>query len=294
MEWTTDLGALANPMSLTPDTMPSIRTARECGPEVETTLTTNLSDPAAVELLGAPDLRLVETAPPELTDAQKTAMNGKWEEMTTANPALFDGPVAVCTGVEWTDPGTMVLSWCRATYRLLALRLDPDHAVPAPSLFVSVAQPTNDGHLLVGRMAASTVSSGRWQLPGGTIEPPTDGNGLDADALAGHAARELAEEIGLDVARCDLELWTVTRGNWGNIGIHFRAPARPTDTLKDAYAALASSEIERGRVPELDKIDFIRSESDVAGLGGPAADFLPVLATLYSGAHAAGRPGCGR
>ncbi|MCO8308822.1 NUDIX hydrolase [Streptomyces sp. RKCA744] len=257
-------------------------------------MTTNLSNPAVVELLGAPDLRLVETAPPELTGAQTAAMNRKWEEMTTANPALFDGPVAVCTGAEWTDPETMVLSWCRATYRLLTLRLDPDHAVSAPSLFVSVAQPTNDGHLLVGRMATSTVSSGRWQLPGGTIEPPTAGDGLDADALAGHAARELAEEIGLDVARCDLELWAVTRGTWGNIGIHYRAPARSADTLKDAYAALASSETEQGRIPELDRIDFVRSEADVAGLGGPTADFLPVLLALHSGADAAGRPGSRR
>ncbi|MEU0845706.1 NUDIX hydrolase [Streptomyces sp. NPDC005962] len=260
-------------------------------------MTTNLSEPAvpAVELLGVPDLRLVETAPPELTDAQRAAMNRRWEEMTTVNPALFDGPVVVCTAVEWTDPQTMVLSWCRATYRLLVLRLDPDHAVPAPSLFVSVAQPTTDGRLLVGRMAASTVSSGRWQLPGGTIEPPTDGDGgLDADALARHAARELAEEIGLDGSHCGLELWAVTRGNWGNIGIHFRAPARSAGTLKDAYAALASSEVERGRIPELDRIDFIRSDADIAGLGGPTADFLPVLAALHSGADAAGRPGSGR
>ncbi|MDX3232546.1 NUDIX hydrolase [Streptomyces sp. ME19-01-6] len=255
-------------------------------------MTTNLSD--AVELLGVPDLHLVETAPPELTDAQRAAMNRRWEEMTAANPTLFDGPVVVCTKVEWKDPGTMVLSWCRATYRLLVLRLDPDHAVPAPSLFASVAQPTTDGRLLVGRMAALTVGSGRWQLPGGTIEPPTGDAGLVADALARHAARELAEEIGLDVPHRDLELWAVTRGNWGNIGLHFRAPARPADTLRDDYAALASSEIGQGRIPELDGIDFIRSEADIASLGGPTADFLPVLAALHSGADAAGRTGSGR
>ncbi|MER6145431.1 NUDIX hydrolase [Streptomyces sparsogenes] len=248
----------------------------------------------AVELLNVRHLHLVETAPPELTGAQVAAMNRKWEEMTSANPTLFDGPVVVCTKVEWADSETMVLSWCRATYRLLVLRLDPDHAVPAPSAFVSVAQPTTGGHLLVGRMAASTVGSGRWQLPGGTIEPPTGDAGLDVDALARHAARELAEEIGLDLSHRDLELWAVTRGNWGNIGFHFRAPARSADTLKDAHAALASREAEQGRIPELDRIDFIRSEADIAGLGGPTADFLPVLAALHSQTNAVGRPTGGR
>ncbi|MEU1789116.1 NUDIX domain-containing protein [Streptomyces sparsogenes] len=248
----------------------------------------------AVELLNVRHLHLVETAPPELTSAQRAAMNRKWEEMASANPTLFDGPVVVCSKVEWKDPETMVLSWCRATYRLLVLRLDPDHAVPAPSAFVSVAQPTTGGHLLVGRMAASTVGSGRWQLPGGTIEPPSGDTGLDADALARHAAREFDEEIGLDLPHHDLELWAVTRGNWGNIGFHFRAPARPADMLKDAHAALASREVEQGRIPELDRIDFIRSEDDIAVLGGPTADFLPVLAALHAKADAAGRPTSGR
>src|SRR4051794_30038816 len=100
--------------------MPSDRMTRGCRLEVEITLNTSLSDPA-VELLGVPDIHLVETTPPELTGAQRAAMNRRWEEMTSANPTLFDGPVVVCTRVEWTDPGTMVLSWCRTTYRLLVL-----------------------------------------------------------------------------------------------------------------------------------------------------------------------------
>jgi len=260
---------------------------------MEVTLTTNPSD-STVELLNVRSLHLVETAPPKLTSVQTSAMNRKWEELTAANPTLFDGPVVVCTGVEWKDPETMILSWCRATYRLLVLRLDPDHAVPAPSVFVTVAQSTDDGQLLVGRMAASTVGAGRWQLPGGTIEPPEGDAGLDADALARHAARELAEEIGLDVPHSDLALWAVTRGNRGNIGLHFRAPTRSANTLKSAYAALVSRENAQGHVPELDRIDFIRSQADIAGLGGPSADFLPVLAALHSGAAVVGRPGSGR
>ncbi|MGW0363663.1 NUDIX hydrolase [Streptomyces sp. NPDC002990] len=252
-------------------------------------MTTTPSSPA-VELLDARHIHFVETAPPQLNAAQSAAMNRRWEAMTGDNPSLFDGPVVVCTGVEWKDPLTMVLSWCRATYRLLTLRLDTEHAAPAPSVFVTVGQPTSDGALLVGRMAASTVASGRWQLPGGTIEPPTATGRLDQDALARHAGRELAEEVGFTVAHEKLTLWAVTRGNWGNIGLHFRAPAQPAATLEDAYRRLSTRPRAQGFIPELDRIAFIRSRADLAGLGGPTADFLALLAALHA---QAGQQGIG-
>ncbi len=132
----------------------------------------------AVELSGIRRLLLAETDPPRLTDEQTAAMERRWEEAVAANPSLFDGPTVVCAGLEWKDAQTLLLTWYRATYRLYVLRLDPVHAVSAPSVFVSVAQPTDDGRLLVGRMASSTAAPGRWQLPGGTIEPPRGGRRL--------------------------------------------------------------------------------------------------------------------
>lgn len=247
--------------------------------------------PAAVELLDAQRLQLVETAPPRLTAEQITAMNRRWEEMTASNPGLFDGPTVVCAGVEAKDPHTLVLTWYRATYRRYVLRMDPVHAVPAPSVFVTVAQPTDDGRLLVGRMASATAAPGRWQLPGGTVEPPAAGSDLDLDALARHAARELAEEVGLDIGSEELELWAVTRGDKGNIGLHFRAPGRPAATLEDRYAALVAAETSRGRTPELDRIAFVRTAADVDGLGGPGADFLPLVVARHAAEEAtAGRP----
>ncbi|MGW2386376.1 NUDIX domain-containing protein [Streptomyces sp. NPDC001658] len=152
----------------------------------------------------------------------------------------------------------------------------------APSVFVSVAQPTDDGRLLVGRMASSTAHSGRWQLPGGTIEPPNVGAALDLECLRRHAALELAEEAGREVATEDLELWTVTRGDKGNVGVHFRAPACPADTLTGQYTQLVAAESTQGRTSELDRIAFIRSDADVAGLGDRRADFLPVLAARHA------------
>lgn len=236
----------------------------------------------AVELPGVRRLLLVETDPPRLTAEQTAAMTRRWDEAVAANPALFDGPTVVCAGLERKDPETLLLTWYAATYRLYLLRLDPVHAVSAPSVFVSVAQPTDDGRLLVGRMASSTAAPGRWQLPGGTIEPPGAGDALDLEGLRRHAARELAEEVGRDVPPGDLELWAVTRGDKGNVGIHFRPPGCSVSTLTEQYTALVSAESAQDRTPELDRIAFIRSDADVPGLGGRSADFLSVLAARHA------------
>ncbi|WP_420712534.1 NUDIX hydrolase [Streptomyces sp. CB00316] len=66
-------------------------------------------------------------------------------------------------------------------------------------------------------MSPSTAAPGRWQLPGGSVEPPQDGAVLDESALAGQAARELAEELGSSAAAKDLRLWVVTRGENGSV-----------------------------------------------------------------------------
>ncbi|MER6159635.1 NUDIX hydrolase [Streptomyces sp. NPDC001868] len=209
-------------------------------------------------------------------------MTHRWDEAVAANPSLFDGPTVVCAGLERKDPETLLLTWYRATYRRYALRLDPVHAVPAPSVFVTVAQPTDDGRLLVGRMAPSTAAPGRWQLPGGTVEPPAAGTVLDLEGVRRHAAREFVEEVGRDVPPGDLDLWVVTRGGKGNVGLHFRTPPCSADTLTEQYAALVTAEDAQHRVPELDRIAFIRSDADVADLGGRSADFLPLLAARHA------------
>ncbi|MGW1926472.1 GDSL-type esterase/lipase family protein [Streptomyces massasporeus] len=71
--------------------------------------------------------------------------------------------------------------------------------------------PTERG-LVVGRGARTTAAPGRWTLPGGSVEPPDDGQPLDGAALRRDAARELAEELGVRIADGELRLFAVTRG----------------------------------------------------------------------------------
>ncbi|WP_067186734.1 NUDIX domain-containing protein [Microtetraspora niveoalba] len=238
---------------------------------------------SGVQVLEVDRLRLVEAAGPRLSPEDRLAMDRVWEEAVRANPCLFDGPVVACARLDHEGPHDVVLGWVRTTYRHYALRRLPDASLWLPSLFVAVVQPSDDGCLLVGRMSSSTAAPGRWQLPGGSVEPPEGRDRLDAAALRRHAARELVEETGVDVAPDDLTLWVLTRGESGNVGVLFLAPCRPASLLRERFAAAVSSEWALGREPELDRIALVRSPAEVAGLGGPCVDYLEPVVRRYAG-----------
>ncbi|MFD7235907.1 NUDIX domain-containing protein [Streptomyces syringium] len=233
-----------------------------------------------VDLFEAHRIRFVEEAGPRLSAEERLAMNRVWDEAVQANPSLFDGPAVACTGLDREQQtGALVLSWARSTYRYRALRRVPG-APPVSSVFVCVLQAADDGGLLVGRMSSSTAAPGRWQLPGGSMEPPHHGQPLDVVALRDHAARELLEETGV-AAPSELTLWLITRGEHGNIGFVFLAPGRPAELLHQRFAALVSSETALGRDPELDRIALIHSETELAELTGPLVDYLDPVVRRY-------------
>ncbi|MFF3967579.1 NUDIX hydrolase [Streptomyces griseorubiginosus] len=229
------------------------------------------------ELLEAEELRLVEVAPPVVPAETRAAMNREWAEAVLANPALFDGPVVLCAGLSREGRDDLLVSWSRTTYRYFALRRVPGATV-LRSLFVSVIQPTDDGRVLVGRMSRSTAAPGRWQFPGGSVEPPTGDEPLDEGALRRHAALELAEETGVDVPATALTRCLITYGDDGQVGVHYLAPALPAPVLQDRFDALAAAEAARGRDPEFDRIVFVGSPPELPRLEGPHVVYLePVV-----------------
>ena len=241
------------------------------------------------ELLDVHRLRLVETAAPRLTPEERFAMNRVWDAKVRANPSFFDGPVLVCAGARREGPDELTVSWVRTTYRHFALRRVPFATSWLPSFFVSVLQPTDDGRLLVGRMSNSTAAPGRWQLPGGSLEPPEGDAPLDLAALHRHAARELIEETGVDARPDDLTLWNVARAGNGGIGVLFRAPALPEARLRERFEAMAAAERAQGREPELDDIVLIQSTAQLPLLAGPHADYLEPIVRRYETSHGAER-----
>ncbi|MFE7609596.1 NUDIX hydrolase [Streptomyces celluloflavus] len=237
--------------------------------------------PMGVDLFDVERLHLVEVAAPPLSPEDESAADRVWGRAVQANPTLFDGPVVACAGLERTGPRTVSLSWVRVTYRHYALRRVPG-AAALPSLFVNVVQPTHYGRVLVVRMSPSTAAPGRWQLPGGSVEPPQGGEALDEAALGGQAARELAEEMGIATAPGTLRLWAVTRGENSSVGLTYLAPALPESALREGLAAAAGAERAQGREPELDEIALVRSPDELAGLVGPHADYLEPVVRRYT------------
>ncbi|MFE6686951.1 NUDIX hydrolase [Streptomyces sp. NPDC057743] len=235
----------------------------------------------AVEIQEVRRIRLVEAPTPPLTPEARQAVDRAWEEAVRANPDLFDGPVVACTRLTRTGPHDVTVSWARTTYRRYVRRRGPGATPGLPALFVAVVQPAEDGRVLVGRMASWTATPGRWQLPGGSIEPPAPHRPLDSAALQRHAARELAEETGVDTPPGDLALWLVLRGARGSVGVVFLAPERPARWLRERNAALASAEAERGRGAEFDRVQLIGSDDELADLGGSCATYLAPVVRRY-------------
>ncbi|MFF2809628.1 hypothetical protein ACFVT2_21120 [Streptomyces sp. NPDC058000] len=106
---------------------------------------------------------------------------------------------------------------------------------------------------------------------------------LDESALAGQAARELAEELGIGAAAEDLKLWVVTRGENGSVGLTYLAPVLPEATLRTGLTVAAAAERVQGREPELDDIALVRSPDELTGLAGPHADYLKPIVCRFFG-----------
>ncbi|MFD5268817.1 NUDIX hydrolase [Streptomyces sp. NPDC058335] len=237
--------------------------------------------PVGIDLFDVERVQLAEVAAPALSPEDEAARDRVWDKAAQTNPALFDGPVVACVGLEWAGPRILSLSWARVTYRHFALRRVPG-ATALPSLFVNVIQPTDDGRVPAVRMSPSTAAPGRWQLPGGSLEPPQDGETLNEAALVGQAARELVEEMGISTPPDAMRLWAVTRGENRSIGLTYLAPALPESALRARFVSVARAERAEGREPELDEIALVRSPDELAALEGPHADYLEPVVRRYT------------
>ncbi|MEV7376703.1 NUDIX domain-containing protein [Streptomyces sp. NPDC090301] len=235
-----------------------------------------------VEFLEVRRLDFVEQPPPDLTPWEQGEVDRLWADTVARSPTTFDGPLVASLGIDRPSPDVLVARWARLSYRYRALRLiRPSGEVPG-SVFVTVLLPTERG-LVVGRGAPTTAAPGRWTLPGGSVEPPSDGRPLDGAALRRDAVRELDEELGVRIAEGRLRLFAVTRGHrFGSLGFHFLAPPVTRGHVLRRHAGLVAAETGHGSGPELDEIAFVRSPAEAVRLG-PGADYLPQVLRRYAG-----------
>ena len=127
---------------------------------------------------------------------------------------------------------------------------------PAEPILVMGAAIVHEGRVLAARRTTPAVAAGRWELPGGKVEP-----GEDPEVAI---VREIREELGCEV--------TVT----GHLG--GEQPVKPGYALRVAVATLAAGEPvphEHDAVrwlgpDELDQVDWLE----------PDLPFLPALRDL--------------
>ncbi|MBO8191590.1 hypothetical protein ITI46_07770 [Streptomyces oryzae] len=89
--------------------------------------------------------------------------------------------------------------------------------------------------------------------------------------------------MGVGTASEELNLWVITRGENGSVGLTYLAPAHPEATLRAAFTAAAAAERAQGREPELDDIALVRSPDELSGLAGPHADYLEPIVRRFVG-----------
>jgi 8-oxo-dGTP pyrophosphatase MutT (NUDIX family) len=145
-------------------------------------------------------------------------------------------------------------------------------------LFVTVLLPTCNGGVLVARAAQGTAKAGLWQLPGGSVLPPDDTSKLDIAHLAIEASRELFEETGIRRQADGLQLWAVSQGEHGNVGVCFRAHPADANESERARDYIKSDEDS-----ELQELAVVGSLSDLDGIASSAVDYVIPCVSLFVG-----------
>ena len=158
------------------------------------------NDPAGCSIARVGRLRLSLTgAPWPFALAHRADIASHWEGRVAANPAFWDGEVLVLRELGWAGETLCGIASLERFSGFLYWRDHPWLDRSGLDGFGAAIVRSAEGHVLVGRAAAGTLNAGRIYLPGGFLDVrdvTTDGT-IDVAACA---ARELAEEIGLDVA----------------------------------------------------------------------------------------------
>jgi 8-oxo-dGTP pyrophosphatase MutT (NUDIX family) len=189
-------------------------------------------------------VRFHEVPPRPLLGVLEAEQRAFWARASRENPAMYDGPILVVDRVQWVRGECAVWFFESSFSRYLWARTSG--AAQAPALFASVLGKTSDGAVLAGEMSANTSTPHRVQLPGGNIERRAD-SAVTVDSACSTAARELREELGLNVPVHDLRLTHVkSGGDHGDVGIIFSVDLPDTvrdviRTFKNHQRALAAS-----------------------------------------------------
>lgn len=223
---------------------------------------TNPDDPArtdrSIERVDA--LRLTLSAEPwPFAEAHRLAIERHWTRRSAENPGFWDGEVLVLRRLQRQGRSLEGVLGRERFSAFLYWRDFPELDPTGLDGFGTGIVRSAEGHVLVGRAAARTLNAGRIYLPGGFLDPrdrACDGS-IDVAACA---ARELAEEIGLDVTTLARVpgIIVATHGRHRCLAAEWRSGLGTDELLRQLREGMA-----RHGDQELNEIDIVRLACDL-------------------------------
>lgn len=190
------------------------------------------------------------------------AIEADWARQQAANPALFDGQIALLTGLSYAERrlvgSSHLVRYASFLYWRKERRPGTGHA------FAHAMPVTSDGALIAVRMGPHTANPGAVYFAAGSFEAEDfPGGKVDLDR---NMAREVLEETGLDLQPLDRDpIWHAWSGDAGTVVFRrFRLPM-----TAEAAAARIRDFVAAEAEPEIEGPVIIRSASELPATGRP-------------------------
>jgi 8-oxo-dGTP pyrophosphatase MutT (NUDIX family) len=197
------------------------------------------------------------------------AIADHWQERLSRSPGMFDGTVLLGCACA-VEAGLARVDLFATRYSSFIAYRDRGRAEGGVvNAFAAIVPWSQDGAVLLGEMGAHTANAGQLYFPCGT--PDLDDVRGDAVDLAGSAARELAEETGLDLPDGAATAWVMLAGE-GQLA--FLRPVRFPEPA-EALCPRIEAHLRREAEPELAGIHAARAAVS------PAAARMPCFVRAY-------------
>ncbi len=229
----------------------------------------------------------------DLSPDARARVEAHWAKAAAANPHLTRGDVFAVTSCVETAQAFEITAMLSDFAHYLYYRREPQQSDDPPCrvAFSPVLAETADGFLILGEMAAHTVSAGKLQCPGGGLT--RDNLAGDRIDIAGNAAKELLEETGLrhdnpaHVAACRFA-YLITGGSHKSIAAVYHAALSVTAQEAQAIFTRHNASLDQsGEPPEFVRLVMVPNtpggiEEFLARALLPMNEYVPPLLRAHA------------
>ncbi len=197
----------------------------------------------------------LDAAPHPFESEHRDAAAAHWIEARAANPALFDGEIALLSRLALD--GRRLVGRCHIVRYSTFLHWRRTRPSGAGHAYTHAMLVASDNALVAARMGGHTANAGQVYFAAGSFEPVDFRDGV-AD-LEGNMHREVMEETGLDISGAEREPgWQAVAKESGTVVFRRYFLDRPADEIAAAIRATIAAQAE----PEIVDAIVIRSATD--------------------------------